>query len=359
MTVGGTQKTDQLYRKFLFGSNYGSCVDIFAPGQRVQSAYYTDTNSYATLDGTSQATPLVSGAAAVYWNMLPDNADANQVKKTILNTCSKGKLKITESVPQSFIQQTKNCLLHIQTINPSKIILPSTSPPTPPEQKIYHDVNLDEIEKLITDMEQQNYAVSFMQNYRSSANSTHYNFIFTHMKKKKFQTFIFIAKKKVQEIRDQLSPKGFEVTFIHDLQFNKLNRFVVVLTKNKKHNYRVYMRVEPEQMSKLKANIASEGMILYSTSVILNKIQNTTLHTLLYSNETTTHARFHYDVKKATMFNKVDVLKHGYHLKHLSNYVENGRERYAVVLHKCSKPVEKYGIIFDIDPKNYKRDLTN
>ena len=238
LTVGGTQKTDQLYRKFLFGSNYGSCVDIFAPGQRVQSAYYTDTNSYATLDGTSQATPLVSGAAAVYWNMLPDNADANQVKKTILNTCSKGKLKIAKSVPSSFIQQTKNCLLHIQ----------STPPPPPSKQKIYHDVNLDKIEMLITEMEQQNYAVSFMQNYRSSANSTHYSFIFTHTKKKKFQTFIFIAKKKVQEIRDQLSPKGFEVTFIHDLQFNKLNRFVVVLTKSKKYSYRVYMRVEPEQM---------------------------------------------------------------------------------------------------------------
>ena len=47
-------------------SNYGSWVDIVAPGVNISSTYLNQ--SYATLSGTSMATPLVSGAAAVAWS---------------------------------------------------------------------------------------------------------------------------------------------------------------------------------------------------------------------------------------------------------------------------------------------------
>ncbi|XP_003726063.2 uncharacterized protein LOC581575 [Strongylocentrotus purpuratus] len=61
ITVGATGSTDS---RPLF-SNYGSCVDIFAPGVGINSAQYGTSSSYTQMSGTSMACPHVAGAAAV------------------------------------------------------------------------------------------------------------------------------------------------------------------------------------------------------------------------------------------------------------------------------------------------------
>ncbi|MYX21050.1 S8 family peptidase, partial [Streptomyces sp. SID8380] len=62
ITVGATTSTDA---KASY-SNYGSVVDLFAPGSSITSAWGTGDTATNTINGTSMATPHVTGAAAVY-----------------------------------------------------------------------------------------------------------------------------------------------------------------------------------------------------------------------------------------------------------------------------------------------------
>ncbi len=62
ITVGATTTTDARASY----SNFGSCLDIFAPGSSIRSAWYTSTTATNTISGTSMASPHVAGAAALY-----------------------------------------------------------------------------------------------------------------------------------------------------------------------------------------------------------------------------------------------------------------------------------------------------
>ena len=47
-------------------SNYGSCVDLYAPGVDITSAMFTSASATIVASGTSMACPMVSGVAAQY-----------------------------------------------------------------------------------------------------------------------------------------------------------------------------------------------------------------------------------------------------------------------------------------------------
>lgn len=74
ITVGSTKEEDDERSPF---SNYGPCVNIFAPGQDVLSASNESDTDYSILSGTSMAAPLVSGIAARLVARNPDSTPAD------------------------------------------------------------------------------------------------------------------------------------------------------------------------------------------------------------------------------------------------------------------------------------------
>jgi subtilisin family serine protease len=67
ITVGSLSLDDG----FNVYSNFGSCIDIAAPGQWIASASYADDVSFQYGTGTSMAAPHVAGAAALYLESNP------------------------------------------------------------------------------------------------------------------------------------------------------------------------------------------------------------------------------------------------------------------------------------------------
>ncbi|MEU2911052.1 S8 family peptidase [Streptomyces massasporeus] len=87
ITVGATTSTDA---KASY-SNYGSALDIFAPGSSITAGWHTSDTATNTISGTSMATPHVAGAAAVYLAGHASSTPA-QVATALVNGAVTGKV---------------------------------------------------------------------------------------------------------------------------------------------------------------------------------------------------------------------------------------------------------------------------
>ncbi|WP_436792981.1 S8 family peptidase [Actinospongicola halichondriae] len=125
ITTGATDSSD---RRASF-SNFGTCVDVHAPGVGIVSASPTSDTATASLSGTSMATPHVAGAAAVY---LADHPSASPaaVHAAIVDNATPGVVSGIKTSCSFLDNLTGSCMAG----TPNRLLYTGTAPvpPTPP-----------------------------------------------------------------------------------------------------------------------------------------------------------------------------------------------------------------------------------
>ena len=119
ITVGSTTSTDA---RSSF-SNIGTCVDIFAPGSGITSAWIGSTTATNTISGTSMATPHVAGVAAVLFGRYPTSTPA-QIATMLRNSA-------TPNIVASAGTGSPNYLLYLDPVG-GAIVAPTPVAPSAP-----------------------------------------------------------------------------------------------------------------------------------------------------------------------------------------------------------------------------------
>lgn len=101
LTVAATDNTDTRASY----SNYGSCVDIFAPGSQINSSWIGSNTATKVLNGTSMATPHVAGVVAEMLQSTP-TATPQTISTNLLNQASSNVVKNPSGSPNRLLYKS-------------------------------------------------------------------------------------------------------------------------------------------------------------------------------------------------------------------------------------------------------------
>ncbi|MDF3346597.1 S8 family peptidase [Acinetobacter pittii] len=101
ITVAATDSTDTRASY----SNYGSCVDIFAPGSQINSSWIGSNTATKVLNGTSMATPHVAGVVAEMLQSTP-TATPQTISTNLLNQASSNVVKNPSGSPNRLLYKS-------------------------------------------------------------------------------------------------------------------------------------------------------------------------------------------------------------------------------------------------------------
>ena len=334
LTVGGSQRRDDLYLTFFDGTNYGSCVDIFAPGQDVRSAGIRSNDAVETLSGTSQATPIVSGAAAVYWNM-SKTATPLDIKDMITSTCTHDQLRITTAVPPSFVDQTPNCLLFIDnSITPTYNNLP---------YHVFYSIPSSMVETHIKTQENISYALTYIDSY--SVNSvTQYNLIFKYMPNVDFFTIMSSRLGQIRRSVTSYEAEGYQLTLMYNMM-KSIDHIVVLEKTNLIHSHQY--RLTKQNHDNIYQTKSSQGESLLSTTVALTGKESLRYTSIYVHDNIETH---HFSSVSESEFPATldEQLSQGFYLTNLAT-IPTDPPSYSVVFHKMTQPATSYVMSKDLE----------
>ena len=342
LTVGGTQQNDDLYLRLFDGTNYGKCVDIFAPGQEILSAGIRGNNAVEMLSGTSQATPLVSGTAAIYWNINRDST-ALQIKNTIISTCTHNKLKIHAAVPSSYADESPNCLLHIE----NKMISTYAGSDTSSPYQVFHSVPSSQVAAYVEHMKNNSYALTYI-NHHMISSTVYYSLVFKYMADREF---IIILTPRLKEMKNDISSNeqnGFQLT----LMYNSVNvDHIAVLQKTNLTYFHDY-RLTKESHNDLYLSKSQNESLLSTTVAITGKGE--TRYSSIYAHSMVPTHHFP-NISASELLETLDKqLNQSFYLTHLTT-IPTVPPSYSVVFHKMSKASQNYAMTKNLELDKAKK----